>query len=533
MLTKLPTAEHASFDSSARQHERECLTNTRVELLSRIYKWANADDSPAMFWLNGWAGTGKSTIAQTVARNCHTTGKLAASFFFSTAFSDTNHAGMFITSIAVQFANCIPGLKSKVQKAIAKHGDIVNKSLNHQWDKLIIGPLSSFRKETCRTKYVLVVDALDECDDRESIQIVLQRLADLQSLKHITLRVFLTSRPELHIQDGFGEIQGDRFEDFVLHRIESLAVSHDIAVFFRHQLRPLGKKWGLAVPWPQEKDVSRLVQNSSGLFIWAATACRFIGADSRLAEGRLSSLLKQECNGQLPPERRLDEIYTTVLAKSIQGEYSDAESQVLYEQFRRVVGPIIMLRNPLSITSLAELLGEKVAMLKSTLTSLSSVIDVSADDSNALGVLHPSFREFLLSRDRCLRPQFFIDEKLVHCQIYKRCLQVLLQNLRRNMCDLKDPGPLTDNLDMAKVKSHIQPHVRYACQSWLYHYLSSDISVDSYFDLVRFFRKHLLHWIESLALLGNVSDAVAELNRLESTLNPVRIHNVQRLIING
>jgi hypothetical protein len=90
----------------------------------------------------------------------------------------------------------------------------------------------------------------------------------------------------------------------------------------------------------------------------------------------------------LPPERKLDKIYTTVLASSVKGEYNEAESQMLHGLFRQVVGPIVTLRDPLSVASLAELLEKDVATLKRTLANLHSVLDVPEVESNTVRLLH-------------------------------------------------------------------------------------------------------------------------------------------------
>jgi pantothenate kinase-related protein Tda10 len=100
VLNTLPIAADAPFNAYQRQHDPTCLPNTRVDLLREIHSWADGENSPGIFWLSGLAGTGKSTIAQTVAADYHAEGRLAASFFFSRAGGDVSHAGRFITSVA-------------------------------------------------------------------------------------------------------------------------------------------------------------------------------------------------------------------------------------------------------------------------------------------------------------------------------------------------------------------------------------------------------------------------------------------------
>src|SRR5262249_48845134 len=144
------------------QHEPTCLPDTRVDVLREIYNWADGQDERCIFWLNGWAGTGKSTIARTVARRYYEQKRLGASFFFSKGGGDVGHAGKFVTSIAVQLANDIPPLRGHICNAIMECSDIVTRSLSDQWNQLVLTPLSKLDGKSCPS-YVLVVDALDEC----------------------------------------------------------------------------------------------------------------------------------------------------------------------------------------------------------------------------------------------------------------------------------------------------------------------------------------------------------------------------------
>src|SRR5262245_61746867 len=96
----LPISKDAPFNSYQRQHHPSCLPDTRVDLFREMHDWADGEDSPGIFWLSGLAGTGKLTIAQTVAAQYDTKSRLAAGFFFLWVGGDVSHAGKFIISIA-------------------------------------------------------------------------------------------------------------------------------------------------------------------------------------------------------------------------------------------------------------------------------------------------------------------------------------------------------------------------------------------------------------------------------------------------
>ncbi|KAJ5051265.1 hypothetical protein J3E74DRAFT_273090, partial [Bipolaris maydis] len=235
-----------------------CLPNTRTDLLREIDNLVDSEESPGIFWLSGLAGTDKSTIAQTLALRYHVKSRLAASFFFSRADEDVSHAGKFITSIAFWIANSIPGLKRKVCDAIGKHNNIASLSLVDQWQELVLVLLSSCEDQDCRSSYVIVVDALDECDSQDNIQIIPRCLAAVRSLQSTPVRALLTSRPEVPIQHGFSQVRRDEHQDFVLHDIDPAIIEHDISVFSKHKLESTGNNYRLGDGWPAERDIKGL-----------------------------------------------------------------------------------------------------------------------------------------------------------------------------------------------------------------------------------------------------------------------------------
>jgi hypothetical protein len=171
-------------DSFNRQQGPTCLPNTRIDLLQKIYHWADGEDERCIFWLNGLAGTGKSTIARTIAQRYYEEKRLGASFFFfSRGGGDVSHAGKFFTSLAMQLANNIPSLRRQIRDVIVEGGDIANLSFSEQWRQLVLDPLSKLGSGSSSPSYGLVIDALDECDKDEHIWMILQLLAEARTLK--------------------------------------------------------------------------------------------------------------------------------------------------------------------------------------------------------------------------------------------------------------------------------------------------------------------------------------------------------------
>ena len=63
-IAKLPFAEGAPYDSFTDQLDARCHEETRLDLRRTIQAWAEDVNGKCIFWLNGMAGTGKSTISR-------------------------------------------------------------------------------------------------------------------------------------------------------------------------------------------------------------------------------------------------------------------------------------------------------------------------------------------------------------------------------------------------------------------------------------------------------------------------------------
>jgi hypothetical protein len=478
--------------------------------------WADGEDERCIFWLSGLAGTGKSTIARTIAREYYERGRLGASFFFSRGGGDASHAGKFFTSIAVHLASRSPSIKRYICEAIAERSDIPSQSLRDQWHQLVLRPLSKLNGSSFQCSLVLVVDALDECEGENDIRIIVQLLAEVRSLRNVRLRVFTTSRPEIPIRHGFNQIPGAGHQDFVLHNISPATIDHDISIFLEHNLRIIGQERALATGWPGEQAIRRLVQNASGLFIWAATACRFIREGRKFASKRLSIILQGD-GSVSAPEKQLDEIYVTVLKNSVCHNYDEQETEDSYKMLRGILGSIVVLFSPLSADSLTNLLHLPKEDVDQTLEDLHSILDLPGDQARPIHLHHPSFRDFLLNKDRCGDPHFGVNEKQAHTALADACMRLMSTTLKRDIFGLHRPGALTNDVESSRVEQCLPPAVQYACLYWVQHLQRSGAQL--YNQVHQFLREHLLHWLEALSCMRTTSQGILALTSLESVIS--------------
>ncbi|PLB35837.1 NACHT and WD40 domain protein [Aspergillus candidus] len=509
-LDKLPIAAGAEFDSYMDQHEDECLPGTRTELLRQITEWAMSSQGKCIYWLNGMAGTGKSTISRTVAKSLKEANLLGASFFFKRGEGSRGSATKLFPTIARQFALSFPQLIPGIQKAISDDPDFAAKSLKEQFDKLLLQPLFDLGKSTRQLPTtVIVIDALDECEVDNDIRIILQLLPRLRELSTGPVRVFLTSRPDLPIKLGFSEIQHIDYQDLVLHDIPEAVIAHDISLFLNSRLSNIRKQRSLPVDWPSGTDVQALVTLSVPLFIFAATVCRVLEDPQWDPEESLTEILTHRGD-----RSQLDRTYLPVLNRVLNNQ-SERQKIQLIQEFREILGIIVVLESPLSVCSLSTLTGLSENLISRRLNSLHSVIRVPEKKTIPLRPFHLSFRDFLLDPESRDKTPLWVEENEVHKNLATKCISVCYK-LKRNICGLTSDGTLRSEIDPQIVSSCLPSELQYSCRFWAQHLMQSQDRNCLIQDAFIFLQKHFLHWMEAMSVLGLVSGVVRIIDLLQT-----------------
>ncbi|KAH7473859.1 hypothetical protein FOMA001_g12749 [Fusarium oxysporum f. sp. matthiolae] len=504
----------AAFDAKSRQNTSSCLPNTRVKVLDEIRKWADSEDTRQVYWLKGMAGTGKSTIALTIAREYHQKGKLGGSFFFSRGHSGLAISDKFVATIASQLAQHSQELQARIQEAVCANPDISSKSLSYQWERLVLQPLALACSQGSLRSLLIVVDALDECEGDEDLCLLIRCLASCVPPGGHQLRILATSRPERPISLEFDSISTQERQHLVLHDVERSIVKEDLTEFYTHELNKINDRFGLQDLFC-DTTISKMVQQSCGLFIYAAAVCRYIwqgGLDG--AKSRLSGLVESKAPNSSPLQE-LDQLYTVILQNSII-VHSSHDSSEPSQWFRRVVGAIIVLSDTFSSASLCTFLGE--GSLRPAIDNFHSVLNIPDHPEKPIGILHPSFRDFLLDPSRCLDSRFHINEQKAHQYLLDCCFRIMKNGLHYNMCNVDKPALRVHEISESFVRERIPYPVQYACRYWIHHLNHSGISSVQHVAITDFFRHCLLFWLETLAWTRNLVYAIEGVKSLRAML---------------
>jgi len=483
-------------------------------VLLQLERWLQDDQDHRVFWLNGLAGTGKSTIAQTFAEISFAAGKLGASFFCSRNFEGRSNLQSIFPTLAFQLAYRYSPFREQLVLALKANPNIRQGTLCSQMESIIVDPLKATRTQT-----LIIIDALDECKDEEpasAILSVLSRYAD----KIQNVKFFITGRPEARIRSGFRLKSLQPITEVLrLHDIKRSSVDDDIKLFFRIQLAEITKARSdcdFTQDWPSSSDITTLCKKAAGFFIYASTVVKLITSRSRTPTEQLDQIISLPQSTAHEGRSGIDLLYTQVLEQAV--DDVDADAEEIYSRFRTVVGAVLLVLNPLSARGLSDLLG--VSSILTTIYSLHSLLLVPENTEGPIQTFHKSFPDFLTDPARCKDKRFLVEPAVHHAEILLSCLNLMKKRLKKNLCNLPNHAVLSVAKDLSACpKDHIGEALKYACCFWAKHLLmipsSSSCIKEVEQGINQFFTTCLPYWIEVLALTGNLGMGVYAINDVE------------------
>jgi len=433
-----------------------------------------------LFWLCGSAGSGKSTIAYTIAQEWNDSG---ASFFFSRARLSLRESRFVFQTIAFQLRIDHPILRAPISRAL-EDPTILTANSETQLRKLILDPISQTQADLPK-RLVVVIDALDECDDdiiAYIVELLVTTLEKYDPSVRIRLRLLVTSRPEPHLLKFFTKLHTPSFD---LSTVDPADRENDIRIFLKDRLRNMATS---APDWqkePKEEDIRLLAKISGGVFVAARIAVDYVA----FGESPNSQLQKMHRVRHLSG---LDVVYRLVLDTIVQEES-------VRDILRPIIGTVILSFTPLSRQALADLLHVEIVRLNNLLDTFRAVIHVREGDE--VYPIHASLRDFLTDQDRCTDSRIFIHPTQHHniiCDACFDCMESLLQ--KPDLRSICQDG-----------KKLLTGDLTYACQYWARHLAESNLNQSLVDRLHDFASDRLLYWIEGLSLINDLDLGISGL----------------------
>ena len=254
---------------------------------------------------------------------------------------------------------------------------------------------------------VIVIDALDECNDKSMIAEFIEVVARDHQL---SLRFFFTSRVEEHIREMFSASPALTatyrlaLQDFYADADLELYFRSRFSTIYQQKRRLMGH---ISLPWPSELDIAQLVERSSGSFIFASTLVNFVNDGSDLPHRKLRTCLQSHAG--------LDPSYIQILQTAPRPPH-----------FLQIFETIMTISEQLSIImDLACIFQVETGDVVHALlgVQLFWTLIVPEDDKRRVRPFHTSLRDFLTTRDRS--GDFFINPSTRHLSIASDCLTAM------------------------------------------------------------------------------------------------------------
>ncbi|KAF7340415.1 WD40 repeat-like protein [Mycena venus] len=486
---KLRSLNPLNIDASLRQ---QCLPGTRQDILNNITGWLDTPSAKSnILWLHGVAGAGKSTISTTICEYFRSLHHLGAFLFFDRNNPAASSPGGVIRTIAYHLALSNSQIGAAVCNVLTDNMTLGTAPTRTQFQRLLLEPIAAVQDHLLGP-IIVILDALDECGDAESREILVSLLLDDVPKLPPVFRFFITSRPESDIAVRFGghpsitEMQLDITTD---------ATRHDISAYLHERLQNIRHlKRTLKPDWPGQHVIKALTDHSGGLFIWASTACKFIQRDPK---PRLEIVLTSGV------ANNLDELYTVALRNSV--DWSNGSSA---KDAQGVLGAVVLSRMPISDKTIDKLLGFEDGRSAEVLEDLRCVVQWTHGQFTR--ILHASFSDYLINPDRSGHHFWFINSKIQSRSLALGCLHILNSQLHFNICGLEDSHLLNIEVpDLSdRTEAHIPAELRYSSSCWAHHLDDSGLEKEILAELKDLMNHQFLYWLEVLSLLNQVPIAI-------------------------
>jgi hypothetical protein len=511
MLEPVPNTYYQS------DKEYMCLEGTRTGLLQKVSEWlhdATTLSSPAttallprVFWLHGMAGSGKSSVAHTVAKLVEEDKDLNLSCFFCKRDDPSlSNPRKVLPTLAYRIAQY--DVQASYRAALVKllsspdGAAIATGHIKTQFSRLFEDLLPRITG-TVRS-HVIIIDALDECGTPEDQG----RLAEsILSLVRAApwIKVFVTSRSEEKIRRALTSLASSCISSDIKDEAQTNA---DIRLFIQARMGRLTELTDIPLNL-DTSEIDQLVQQATGLFIWASTLFKYLELSGN-PEDDLRTFLSGEARQQ--PLQNLYDLYELILKSAVSHDRSK-DVTVLHA----ILGAVFVTAGnlPLSVEALSRLLRvdedfkhESGVTVRNRIRALHAVVyeDHSAGMRGAVRAYHPSFLDFL-ERKLASGPQFSLAQ--VHRLMFNGCMQTMDTELKFNICQLQDASLLNKDVpDLDnRISSSISETLQYSSLFWFAHFSNSGLkhngqaisSVSALLSTEKF-----VFWLEVLSLLGAV-----------------------------
>ncbi|RYP25887.1 hypothetical protein DL768_011651 [Monosporascus sp. mg162] len=474
-------------------------------------RWQDSEDS-RLLWIKGDPGKGKTMLLITIVDELER--RLARSQQPASAATVLSY--FFCQGTNRELNNATAVLRGLIYLLGVRHTALVSHlrtRYDHAGSKLFQDANSFFalsevlenmlRDESLAGAY-LVVDALDECvTDRERLLKLIAHHA--AASPHIKWIVSSRNRSEIE-QNLKMDSSGLKLGLEITQNAEQ--VSHAVNAYIDFKLSELQSLQDDDERKNRVRNIMR--EKANGTFLWVALVAQEL---EKARSWRMLQVVER-----IPAS--LHELYDLIMAQIRQPQGED------WELCQPVLAVVTLTYRPLHLAELGviselppEISGD-TKNIREIVALCGSFLTVKDD---FVYVIHQSVKDYLSGKASSTIFPNGLGQ--IHHAIFSRSIRALsARPLRRNIYGLPCLGMPVDEIKTPNPDP--LAGIQYSCVHWANHFCDIDPS-DSYTQeqgdqaaetIYRFIRNYFLYWMEAVALLRSMSDAVASIRRLDGLL---------------
>ena len=352
---------------------------------------------------------------------------MAGGFFFNRHAPGRNDKTLVVSTLVYQLTQCSPQFRQRVAKAIERDDSILSRSLEAQILALVVRPLNEMVYEGASTPHeipnVVILDGLNECTNSDSQREILKSLEVAAEQIHFPFLFIISSQEDKAIRDFFNKPSIRLMSNRIILD-EKYHPDADIRIYLHSKFtdiahnHPAGAH--LPTPWPSDADIYRLVDKSSGQFIYASTVVEFIESPHHSPEERLNIVFGLAATpDEESPFAELDALYRQIFSAVANFNIKDI-LEALSIFF--LVDAKCIEKSPRAIERFLSFSPGRVRII---LSDLHSAVGLPEEDDGPIRVFHASLIDFLL--DRARSGDYYIDVYAAHASITRRLIKSMMQ----------------------------------------------------------------------------------------------------------
>ncbi|EGR47919.1 uncharacterized protein TRIREDRAFT_63240, partial [Trichoderma reesei QM6a] len=459
-------------------------------------QWRDSDEN-RLLWIKGDPGKGKTMLLCGIIDELNqqpSRSGLVSYFFCQATDQNLNNATAVLRGLIFMLVRQQPSLVSHVRRRYDQAGGKLFEGAN-TWFALSDIFTTMLQDPALKGAY-LVVDALDECvsDQQQLLDLII-----LASGTEARVKWIMSSRNEFRIEERLKHAE-QKVELSLEVELNAQSIATAVKLYIEDKLQKLSDAKGYNEV-TQERVRNYLLKNANNTFLWVALVCQNLEKHALL----------EACDMLEAFPKGLESLYGRITQQVLKkdGRYANLCKQILMVMMS-VYRPIT-LRELGSMAEINQEFSDDVGYLTDAVALCGSFLTIRED---TIYFVHQSAKDYLSKNEGAI---FESRLKDIHQTMVSLSLQAMTKILRKNIYALPWTGLLSDDgIDMPSPDP--LSAIRYSCVHWVDH-LCKGSTVEAYLEdkgpVDVFLREHLLHWLEALGLLHQVSAGILSIVALK------------------